>query len=298
MAKLQSSVIPSGFRVDSITVYNRGGGLVVRSRCNEHYRGTGTQSQFRYRILFRNQINLWRAFPKGDRPAFEGRRTGVTNYNMFVSHNMQCETVFLTRREAENGACVLTSVAVSGGTLPSIVVTHDGTAPVTDLSVGGLPATASTTVAELSAALVRENSGYCFGDELLYYLGLQMWSAPLDLPVVEVSCTRLVLSPVDYRTVQSATAGGAGFSVRGGRLAAAADVQGGMAWVHRRCADGGVLLSSQRMVCNNPYVELFSGKEALEMACRSYGVKAERPFLEPDSGATRYKGMWNDCLTH
>ncbi len=270
--------------VDSVTIYSRGGTTVVRTRRNGPCRGTGTVEQLRSRTTFRNQINLWRAFPPAGRPAFEGRRRGVSDYNLFVSHNMQSGPVYLTRREAENGACVLTPVAVAGGTLPPIALSHDGVAPVTDLSVGGLPVGSGTTVAELSMALVQENGGYCFGDELVYYIGLQQWDAMLDMPVVEMRCSRLVLSPVDGRTVDQATAGAAGFAVRSGLLAAAAEVQGGMAWVHVRRNGGGLLLSSQRMVCNNPYIELYSSREALEAACRSFGVGMKAPFLVPDSG--------------
>lgn len=291
MAKLHSSILTGNFSVDSVTVYSRGGTVVVRPRRNSQCRVAGTVEQLRRRMAFRNQINLWRAFPSWCRPAFEGRRRGVSDYNMFVSHNMQSEPVYLTRREAENGACVLTRIAVSAGTLPSIALSHDGVAPVTDLSVGGLPAGGAATVGELSRAVVRENGGYCFGDELVYFLGLQSWDAMLDMPVVELRCSRLVLSPVDGRSVADVTAGAAGFAVRGGMLAAAAEVQGGMAWVHVRRSDGGMLLSSQRMVCNNPYIDLYSGRESLEAACRSYGVALERPFLEPDGGAVRGCGV-------
>ena len=160
-------------RVESLTVFRRCGDLVVRGRRNSSYRDPATEEQLLGRMRFANQINLWRRFPKGFQPMFEGRRPGVSDYNMFVSHNMQSDPVYLTRHEAENRGCVLTQIAVSDGTLPSIALSHDGVAPVTDLSVGGLSAGSATTVAELSKAIVMNNSGYCFGDELVYYLGLQ-----------------------------------------------------------------------------------------------------------------------------
>ena len=290
MAKLHSSIMTGNFSVDSVTVYSRGGTVVVRSRRNSQRRVAGTVEQLRRRTTFRNQINLWRAFPSWCRPAFEGRRPGVSDYNMFVSHNMQSGSVYLTRREAGNGACVLTQVAVSDGSLPPITVSHDGVAPVTDLSVGGLTVGSATTVGELSRAIVRNNCGYCFGDELVYYLGLQQWNRMLDMPVVEMRCTRMTLCSVDYRTVAAATVGAAGFVSRDGWLAASAEVQGGMAWVHVRRSDRGVLLSAQRMVCNNPYIAQYSSDESLEAACRSYGVALERPFLEPDGAAVRNCG--------
>ena len=278
-------------RVDSVTVFRRSGGLVVRSRRNSGYRDSASEEQLRRRMCFANQINLWRMFPKGFQPMFEGRRPGVSDYNMFVSHNMQSEPVYLKRREAENRGCVLTQIAVSDGTLPSIALSHDGVAPVTDLSVGGLAVGAATTVAELSKAIVLNNSGYCFGDELVYYLGLQLWDAMLDIPVVEMHCTRLALCTKDNRSVAAATDGAAGFAVRGGLLAAAAAVQGGMAWVHVRRRADGLQLSGQRMVCSNPYIALFSGKEAFAMACRSYGKNMQRPLLEPDGTMARCRGI-------
>ena len=278
-------------RVESLTVFHRCGDLVVRGRRNSSYRDPATEEQLLGRMRFANQINLWRRFPKGFQPMFEGRRPGVSDYNMFVSHNMQSDPVYLTRHEAENRGCVLTQIAVSDGTLPSIALSHDGVAPVTDLSVGGLVAGSATTVAELSKAIVMNNSGYCFGDELVYYLGLQQWDAMLDIPVVEMRCARLVLCTKDSRSVAAATDGAAGFAVRGGLLAAAAAVQGGMAWVHVRRRAGGLQLSGQRMVCSNPYIALFSGKEAFATACRSYGKNMQRPMLEPDGTMARCRGI-------
>ena len=106
--------------MESVTVFHRCGDLVVRGRRNSSYRDPATEEQLLGRMRFANQINLWRRFPKGFQPMFEVRRPGVSDYNMFVSHNMQSDPVYLTRHEAENRGCVLTQIAVSDGTLPSV----------------------------------------------------------------------------------------------------------------------------------------------------------------------------------
>ena len=91
-------------RVESLTVFHRCGDLVVRGRRNSSYRDPATEEQLLGRMRFANQINLWRRFPKGFQPMFEVRRPGVSDYNMFVSHNMQSDPVYLTRHEAEKTA--------------------------------------------------------------------------------------------------------------------------------------------------------------------------------------------------
>ena len=285
MATINSIVFKTRFRVDSLTVYNRAGLMVVRSRHNSSKGGACTVAQMRMRSWFTNQMNLWHCFPQAFRPVFEERRAGVSPINLFIAHGKCSDPVFLARHEAQNGACVLTPVVVADGTLPPIALSHDGVAPVTDLAVGALAVDADTTVAALSAAIVRGNGGFCFGDELLYYLGLQQWDAVHNMPVVEMRCSRLVLCRADNRTVVEATGGGAGFAVRGGRVAAAAEVQGGMAWVHVRRRPAGLLCSSQRLLCNNPLIARYSGSEAMEAAGRSYGVVTEAQFLVPDGGA-------------
>ena len=298
MAKIYTSILDGRFRVESLTVFKRAGSLVVRGRRNSRSSRTCSLAQMEHRACFRNQVNLWRSFPHDGRPLFENKRNGQTDYNIYLSLNMHTEPIYLTRREAENRACVLTPVAVSVGSLPPVYLSHDGVAPVTNLSVGLLTMDANTTVSALSTALVRHNRGLHFCDVLLFFQGLQQWDARLQIPVVEMRCTQLVLSSVDYRTVLAATAGSVGFAVRGGRLAAAAEVQGGMAWVHVRRRDGLVRLSSQYMMCNNPYIAQYSSREAMEAACRSYGVNTRRSFLEPDGGVERCGMMRTNCVTN
>ena len=178
-------------RVGDMTFYVRNGNMVVRARHNSSRTPKPTLSRMETRMRWKNCINLWRAFPPGQQPAFEGRRPGVSDYNLFLSHAMQTEPVYLTQQLADNGAAVLTSVVVSCGTLPEIGVTNDGTAPATDIALGSLTIGEGTTLGDLATAVVRNNAAFGFGDELLCYVGWQREDAARRVPVVAVECVRV-----------------------------------------------------------------------------------------------------------
>lgn len=269
-------------RVGDMTFYWRNGQLVVRVRHNGIGQRRYTVQQMVALMRWKNLINLWRVFPPDGRPAFEGRRPGVTDYNLFLSHAMQTEPVYLTRQQAAAGAAVLTPVVVSAGTLPEIVVTNDGTAPATDIALGSLTLGEETTVGALATAVVSNNAAFRFGDELLCYVGWQREDAVLQVPVVTVECVRLLLDGADRGLLWQGAAARQGFASRRGVLAAAGMEAGGVAWVHTRTVGGRTLRSTQRMAVDNPLMAAYGSAEAFEAACRSYGGAAEPLFITPN----------------
>ena len=269
-------------RVGDMTFYVRNGNMVVRARHNSSRTPKPTLSRMETRMRWKNCINLWRAFPPDEQPAFEGRRPGVSDYNLFLSHAMQTEPVYLTQQLADNGAAVLTSVAVSCGTLPEIGVTNDGTAPATDIALGSLTIGEGTTLGDLATAVVRNNAAFGFGDELLCYVGWQREDAARRVPVVAMECVRVLLDGSDEGLLWQGSASRQGFVSRGGVLAAAGMDAGGVAWVHIRTVGIRTRRSTQRMVVDNPLVSAYCSAEAFEAACRSYGGAQEPPFITPN----------------
>ncbi len=269
-------------RVGDVTLYLRGGMLVARVRHNSSRPRQATKKQMDWRLRWCNQNNLWKAFPPLRRPAFEGRKPGTSDFNRFLSHAMQTEPVYLTRSQVDNGACVLTSVVVSEGTLPEINVTHDGIAPATDIALGNLVIDDVTTVGTLSAAIVRHNRQFGYGDGLLFYAARQLADPLLGMPVVKVECAEVVLDGGDGRLLLHDGVARLGFASRAGVLAAAAPMQGGVAWVHTRGDGSAVRRSTQRMVVDNAALARYSGGDAFEAASRSFGGYKDAPFLAPD----------------
>lgn len=269
-------------RMGEVTTYVRDGLVVVRTRHNVATRAPRSLAQMERCVRMRNVMNVWRRMPKDWRPGFENRRAGLTDYGAFLSHNMRATPVYLERWQAVEGGCVATEMVVSEGTLPEIAVTHDGTAPATDIAVGSLAVDADTEVCALATAIVRGNRAFSYGDELLFYWVEQCCDWRRGLPWVEVRCSVLALDTADGRPLGRAVEGSMGFAVRHGVIAARGAVEGGMAWVHLRRGGGRVLRSTQRLVCHNPLVHCYTGREALAAACRSYGGVAEPPCLKPD----------------
>ena len=245
-------------RVGEVTFYQRAGATVVRIRHNEPNHRSPSKSQRLQRSQMSNLINFWRSFPEGQRPEYQHRRSGVTNYNMFVASGLHAHRVYLPHRMTVNGGCVATDVLMSEGLLPEIEVRNDGTAFATNLWLGDLVIDSPTTVSQLARAIVQNNIDYLHGDSLFFYLCEQCWDRHTDQPVVRVRRTELVIDLTDERPLQEALGDCTGFAQRDGWLAASRPVEGGVAWVHLRHSDEGNLLSTQRLVCDNPLWERYS----------------------------------------
>ena len=257
MTKLINNPFKSCRRIGDVTFYQRAGQTVARNRHNGPNHRPLSQSQLLQCSQMGNLVNLWRAFPVGQRPEYQHRPCGVTNYNLFVASGLHAHHVYLPNTLTRLGACVVTNVLVSQGLLPSINVWHDGTAPATDLWLDSRDIDGTSPVNQLARAIIQNNVDYLQGDSLLFYLCEQYWSQHLDQPMVRVSRTELVLDLTDERPLQEAVGHCIGFAQRDGWLAASRSVEGGLTWVHLRHGEEGLLSSTQRLVCNNPMWERY-----------------------------------------
>lgn len=266
--------------MDNMVFFQRGNTGVVRYRGDHKRRKPGSPCQMNQRMRMANLVNLWRMMPEEHRPQFQNRRNSCTNYNAFMSHNLQGTAIYLTKRQASEYRCVVTELVVAEGTLPPIGLSHDGTAPCTDLKLGNLPIGEETTVRQLTQALVRQNPLLRYGDTLLHYQCLQRQTRDGD-PYVVADCHALRLDLSDSRLLTNVVPHSLGFGSRGGLLAATADPLGGMAWVLTRQTSSGTLCSTQRLLCNNPLIAQYSSDEALQAAIRSYGGARHERLLCP-----------------
>ena len=272
MAILNGIPLVNKGRIGDFTIYQRDGKMQVRSRYNEprHHRRL-SEKQLRQCVRMGNNVALWHAFPQRYRPYFQFRRKGVTCFNMFVTYAMQAHPVYLSKQSSRGAACVVTDVLVSQGSLNDIVVGHDGVAPVTNILLGGLAIDNDTTVRQFSQAVIDNNYDYRPGDRLRYYLCQQRILSATGEPVVRIYCQELVLDLMDSTPLHLAVDESNGFAQRGGRLAAVGEVTGGMAWVHIRPDEEGMMVSTQRLVCNNgQLMEQYGSEEALAEAGQSY----------------------------
>lgn len=268
-------------RLGDDVFYVRDGEQMVRSYTpGSMMKDPRTPQQMETRTKWANIISMYKSFNRTLIDCFETKRRGQSDYNRFVSMNMQTTPVYLTRQEVEQGACIAAGYYISQGSLPEIGVTGNDETAYTDISLGDLTIDETTTIADFARAVVQNNAGYEYYDQISYFSALQL-SSPNGIPYVQGTQTRVNLNPTDTRTLLS-IAPSYGFSTTEGFLGHGEYVgQGAFGWVHSRRTTGRVLVSSQRLVANNALLSDYTSAAAEEAAMQSYGVK-ETVFIRPD----------------
>lgn len=111
-------------KVGAESYYVRNGEQVVRQRLNaSNYgesasRSYGQQSR---RARWGNLVNVYKACAAWLPKAFEFRPRKRSDYNMFMSYNVELSGVFMAKSECEAGGAVLSSYVVSQGSLRSLI---------------------------------------------------------------------------------------------------------------------------------------------------------------------------------
>ena len=123
--------------------------------------------------------------------------------NAFVQANINVVKVYISKQEKLNGGSVLAPYMITRGSMPSIVITKNGSdVLVTDLSLGSLVIGAQTTVAQFSAAVIAENEDWENGDQLTFFYGVQLVDAVTGVPRAKITGFKMLLAldePVLYR---------------------------------------------------------------------------------------------------
>ena len=275
LTKLQGSV-------GSFTFKQNGGQTVVSEKITQRINAK-TNGQLKQRMKWTNVIRMYQALTPYLKLAFGGARNGRSDYNQFVSVNLGMEPAYLTKQEAQTGACLVAPYEVTRGLLMPISVSGKGNQAVTDISLGDLAITDETTVKEFSNAVVQNNGLYEYGDQITFFLVRQEVNDVTMLPmaVVEACCVVLdkaseskLLTVVDAR----------GFSVQEGHLAAqAAHDFGdhGLVWIHSRKQAAKTLVSTQHLICENNLMKEYQGQAAYQRATDSYGGVSD-VYLRPN----------------
>ena len=245
-----------------------------------------SDAQMRVRTRWNNIIAMY----KGIRPlinyGFENKPKNLSDYNMFVKVNMQRTPVYLTKQAVAGGACVAAPYQISQGSLPAIVISGTGNSAKTDIYLGTLSISATTTVAQFAQAVVENNADYRYGDQISYFLVRQQVNAETGIPYCQFSACKVVLDAADTETKLWDIASRNGFSASDACLAHSGnDGDCAFGWVHTRKSDGKTLVSSQSLVAVNSKLAEYQGDMAYSLAKSSYGQGVEA-FLVPDGDAS------------
>ena len=240
-----------------------------------------TAGQQRQRMKWVNIIRMYSGIAPLLKNGFEKKMAQQSDYNMFVRLNSAASPVYLTKSEADGGGCIAAPYQITQGSLPSIVVSGEGAEAKTDIALGSLTISASTTVAEFAKAVVDNNADFDYGDQISFYDVLQRVNAETQIPYCKFSASCVVLdknSTVKLLDLVNK----AGFASVGGVLAHGEDEGDGVfAWVHSRYDGGKTRVSTQFLINNNSRLDDYRSDDAYAEACKSYGG-VSTVFLQPD----------------
>ena len=255
-------------RVGDLVYFVRGGQQIVRS-VPASIKNPRTDAQMLQRMKWANILAVYRALQPCLKDCFEAKAAGQTDYNRFMSINLNSLPVYLEKNAARMGAAVVAPYVVSQGSLPEILVS--GERPATDIALGTLVIGEATTVGEFAQAVVQHNSGFCYGDCISFLMLRQQENSQDGHPFVTRSSARVCLDPYDDAPLRG-LAPAVGFSTVDGFLGADSVLGGaGVAWVHSRTVNGRTHVSSQRLVVENDLLGVYSDPRMLSAASRSYG---------------------------
>ena len=265
-------------KVGDLLYQVRGGEQLIRG-VPSRVKNPRTELQMAQRMKWPNVLAVYRALQPYMKDCFETKQGGQTDYNRFMGINLHAEPVYLEKSAARLGAAIVAPYVISQGSLPSIQVR--GATPTTDIALGQLTIGDDTTVAEFAQAVVQNNGGYRYGDQLSFFRLVQEEDSQDGHPYISVTATRVNLDPTDTSTLRS-VASASGFSTVSGMLGADAALDGaGIAWIHSRTVNGKTRVSSQRLVVDNDLLEEYGTAQMLSVATNSYGGSTEI-FIRPD----------------
>ena len=219
--------------------------------------------------------------------AFEGKNAGVSDFNAFIQVNYGKNPVYITKQESQSGGCVLGNYQYSRGSLPAIGTALQGGKLVSNLKTGNVQLGASSTVGELSQAVIGNNAGWKQGDQLTLFYAEQ-WQDSEGVPRVTMESWKVILDTEDDTLLWSivmaegfaSVSDGAGGYVLGMSVALE---NSGASWIHsRQKSDGSTQVSTQRMKVVSDILGDYQGYDAMIASAHSYGgITQKEVYLNP-----------------
>lgn len=275
--------------------YVRDGEQVVRQRKNNsNYGSTASRSyaQMIRRIRWGNLVNVFKAIKSWQQKAYDAKRYGQTDYNIFMQLNINRVSVGTTKEMNEGGAGIVEAYQVSRGSIPPIGYTVNTTTHlwITDIAI--LQAiTFQTTIGELSTDILANNPTFQEGDNIAFIFMQNWMDSRVEWPFVQSKYAEITLNKSNTALVSD-------IPVIGERLSQSSDntiqllytepgqyVVGsevGFACIHTRKSSGSLQVSSQSILMNTQnIIQNFSGAEWDDTCIATYGLDTEVP-LDPN----------------
>lgn len=282
-------------RLGGAVFYQNNGQTVVRELAPS-VKNPRTTAQMIQRARLANLVSMYRVNLEWmKRGAFETKKPTQSDYNKFVSVNSAAQPLYFTKAMVAGGASVVDAYMITQGSYPSVTTTlsGDGQNIVSNLYldptvITGTVAVATTTVAELTEALLSQNDIIKEGDQLSLILNYQRMSSA-SVPFVIAQSFELILSTSDTRTLAAVGFPEAFVSVQQGANKALAiavnNDQMGAAIILSRTVGGRIMVSTQELVLSGQQktvVSQYRTQSALDAYLKSYG-EGSNDFLDSNT---------------
>lgn len=263
--------------------YVRQSEQIVRQRKNNSNYGESarrSRAQMERRVRWANLVNLYKACQSWMPKAFETKNANQTDYNAFMSVNVDRSVVALTKAQSQSGNAVWEDIQVSRGSLPSVQFSYDSVTFlfVSDITISNA-ITSATTVGELASDIIANNPQFVAGDNLavieldndvdIRAMTASAWTRYAEVTLNVSDSTPLTQVPGLGDILRRSTSGFLSVSFPLGYAA-------GGVLIHTRKQSGRLLVSSQNAVLSgDEVVRRFSTSEWVETAILSYGLDTD-----------------------
>lgn len=276
-------------RVGNTSYYYLNGQQVARqARNNSNYgdEARRTEAQQTRRALWGNLVNLYKACSLWMPKAFETKERNQSDYNKFMSVNLNSSEVYLTKDEVSQGCAVVDEYIISQGSLaPVQYVDMTGIqGKSTDILCAGVTLN-TATLGAISQAIIAQNAAYRDKDNIAFII-FENWADGTTYPYV---ATRYLELTLDVSSTDAFSghplSGYLDISEDNDALEVATYVNVtaravGWACIHTR-QDGILKVSSQAIALQKPIIkDNYISLVAKQAAIDSYGVDEQVP-LEP-----------------
>ena len=271
--------------------YVRDGEQVVRQRRNNSNYGESasrSEAQQSRRVRWANLVNFYKSISSWQPKAYETKKTGQTDYNLFMSLNIGYSQIALTKDMALNGCACVAGYTISRGSLPTIE--HD---LVPDAGSIGYQIkltqaiSSATTVAQFSSDVVANNPEFKIGDNLAFIIFTNIQQSD-NYPYVGSIYAEVTLDTSNTSTLDSKVGSGRFAKSTGNYLklnvGAANSNEAGAVLIHTRKVSGILQVSTQSILATSEaFWQEYTSDAWVSQCIASYGVDTGVP-LDPGEG--------------
>lgn len=274
--------------------YVSGGEQVIRQRRNNsNYGDTASRSyaQMIRRIKWGNLVNVYRLMKSWQPKAYEQKKGGQTDYNIFMALNINKVTCATTKEMNESGCAIIEPLQISRGSLTPIdyQLVSGSTKYLTDINLS-ITIGNTTTVGQLAADIIANNPLFQANDNIAFVF-FNNWREPrVEWPNARSIYSEVTLNPNSAVLLSSVPVVGSRIHNSAGDFLeldytagsiTSVDNEVGVAIIHTRKVAQELQVSTQSILMNQQtLINEFSGDAWYDTCIQTYGLDTEVP-LDP-----------------